>query len=190
MSIINDALKKAREDRDKNLSEPQDQQNLNGTEPKEDTQNKEAPKWSIARSLGLHADKKILLRNIAFVVIVGILASYWFATKKKPQTGEPVSQQPATAQPTASAAKEPAKPAFSPPSATKQKEQPQAPPVTLDPADFTVTGIVYGDGAPMTIINGGVYEVGDEISGAKVLKAENDTVVLQKGNQRIILTVE
>jgi len=55
---------------------------------------------------------------------------------------------------------------------------------------FELTGIVHGEGAPMAIINGGVYMVGDTIENAILLEISKSRVILEKDNSRIELKVK
>jgi hypothetical protein len=57
--------------------------------------------------------------------------------------------------------------------------------------EFILNGIIHGEGAPMAIINGAVYMVGDNVNkSAKVLKITEDSVLLDKDGATIELKVK
>jgi hypothetical protein len=56
--------------------------------------------------------------------------------------------------------------------------------------ELLLTGIVHGEGSPMAVINGLVYMAGDKIKGFKVSKIFKDSVFLEKNGESIELKVK
>ncbi len=59
----------------------------------------------------------------------------------------------------------------------------------LDPATFTVSGIIHGPSGPRAIINGCMVRVGQRITNATVVQINVHTVELQRGSQRITISM-
>ncbi|NQT95038.1 MAG: hypothetical protein HQ572_01165 [Candidatus Omnitrophica bacterium] len=58
-----------------------------------------------------------------------------------------------------------------------------------DESGFILTGVIHGGGAPMAVINGSVYMIGDSIEEAKIAEITDDKVVLENSGKRIELKV-
>lgn len=56
--------------------------------------------------------------------------------------------------------------------------------------DFALNGIMYVEGAPRAIVNNSMVEVGDTVDGAKVLRIEKRSVVLQHSGSEITLSLK
>lgn len=59
-----------------------------------------------------------------------------------------------------------------------------------DTSEFLLTGIIHGEGAPMAIINDSVYMTGDMIGSARVLKITEDMVIIEDGGKELQLKVK
>ncbi len=59
----------------------------------------------------------------------------------------------------------------------------------LDPATFTVSGIIHGPSGPRAIINGCMVRVGQRITNATVVQINVHSVELQRGSQRITISM-
>ena len=54
---------------------------------------------------------------------------------------------------------------------------------------LSVQGIVWGTARPQALINGGLYEVGDAVEGARILSIERSGVtIIEVGGTRTVLT--
>jgi hypothetical protein len=68
--------------------------------------------------------------------------------------------------------------------------QQSAPTMRLEHRDYVLNGIMYLEGAPRAIINNAMVEEGDTVDGAKVVKIEKRTVVLQQNGYDINLNIK
>ena len=59
----------------------------------------------------------------------------------------------------------------------------------LDPTTFTVNGIIHGPSGPRAIINGRMVRVGQRITNATVVQINIHSVELQRGSQRITISM-
>jgi hypothetical protein len=59
-----------------------------------------------------------------------------------------------------------------------------------DTSEFLLTGIIHGEGAPMAIINGSVYMTGDTIGSARVSKITENVVIMEDGGKELELRVK
>jgi type II secretory pathway component PulC len=57
-------------------------------------------------------------------------------------------------------------------------------------SEFLLTGIVHGEGSPMAVINGSVYMAGDKINGFTVSRIFKDGVFLEKNGESVELKVK
>jgi len=210
MSIINDALKKATEEKDKAAKEPEipQQQPVKDNSPDNGPSQKpqEINPQPSAKKEGAKEDNSLSTvrkRGSRVIFLMGIIAVILISTGVflvvGRQAGLPGRQAGNTEYgklpqidlnqtivgrpenkviPGASGinSKQPASPAI----------QNQA----SDISGFELTGIVHGEGAPMAIINGGVYMVGDTIENATLLEISKNRVILEKDNNRIELKVK
>ncbi len=59
-----------------------------------------------------------------------------------------------------------------------------------DTSSFLLTGIIHGEGAPMAIINGSVYMTGDTIGSARISKIMKNTVIMEDNGKELRLRVK
>jgi len=59
-----------------------------------------------------------------------------------------------------------------------------------DASGFLLTGIIHGEGAPMAIINGSVYMIGDTIGSARVSKITENSVIMEDNGKESRLKVK
>lgn len=59
-----------------------------------------------------------------------------------------------------------------------------------DAHNFVLTGVIHGEGEPMAIINGSVYMKGDTVDEAVISSIGKDSVILKKGGNELILRVK
>ena len=52
-----------------------------------------------------------------------------------------------------------------------------------------VHGIVWGTARPQALINGGLYEIGDTVEGARIVSIERRGVTVEAGGTRAVLTL-
>ena len=91
---------------------------------------------------------------------------------------------PSTTQPTTAPAEEAVAAAPEP----QPKPQPPARPAPLpgpDPESFRVTAIMVGPEGPTAIINGRFVQVGERLSGARVVGIRRTSVDLEANGQRV-----
>ena len=62
--------------------------------------------------------------------------------------------------------------------------------VPADTSGFSLTGIIHGEGAPMAIINGSVYMIGDSIGSARVSKITENAVIMEDNGKELRLKVK
>ncbi|HAU38338.1 MAG TPA: hypothetical protein DCX07_11580 [Phycisphaerales bacterium] len=107
------------------------------------------------------------------------------AKTESPATAPASEEAPAPAKSqsaVATAAKTPAKaPAEKAAAATPAKA---APAKTVDYSRYQLSGVMHGPGGTTAIINGYFLTVGQEIDGAKILRIEQQSVLLERDGQR------
>jgi hypothetical protein len=169
MSIISDALQKAGQEKKTNsehIAEPAFQSVI------------DKPQEKIIKSTG-----KRWIYFIGFITLLtSILIILTHAKKDSAKNTEPVPQAaalPAIPAPEVISQKSDEKILSEP---INQNEIPKAP-------EFKLTGIVFGEGSPMAIINGSVYMKNDEIEGFKITDIKKDTVSVERNGTIIELQV-
>ncbi len=74
---------------------------------------------------------------------------------------------------------------------TTDKQYTEISPYTgRDTSGFLLTGIIHGEGASMAIINGSVYMAGDMIGSAKIAKINKNAVIVEDGARMLELKVK
>lgn len=184
MSIINDALKKARETRDRNIQEPKRQLRVLLTE-EETHQEKhkiEIPRHDIQKNEVSGGDENVMLRHILFTIGAIVLISFAVFIMVRQNINYTVNRSLAIQKKD----EVPAGPSkITPPQTSVKGSSPKSPGLS----EFVVTGIISDKNSPMAIINGEVYVVGDRVETAEVLEISEDKVVLEKDGERLELKV-
>ena len=185
MSIINEALKKAEEEKNINIQEEKPL-----SSPEEKTTFKEKPQSppridNRIKDSGKASKKISILPYILYIVAFGVFTflTVYIISNQKPQ-GEtqyvpPEQKVSIEKQPSAN----PLTSSSQIPLLNDLKTAPQAP-------EFVVTGIVHGNGPPMAVINGAVYVSGETVKSAKILEISEEMVVLERKGKRIELKVK
>jgi len=211
MSIINDALNKASQQKEQSQAEaPQPPQ------PSQDI--------SAHRSALKSANKKtkpqhgLVTYIFSAIFMLGCVVFLFMTITGKSLRPAPKAPAPANIPPAAPVQDLQPAPAPVSPHVDAIQNNVQAPPATMHPvnlntqpvatpapvstqpslpeygpefneADYTITGIVQGEGDPMAIINGSVYLVGDEIGNAKVVEISQQKVILEYLGKRFEIKV-
>lgn len=192
MSIINDALKKARQKRDRNIREPKKPLRTFSTEEERHREKTKTgiPKYGIQKTGGLSGSKKLILRHILFTIGAIVLISFVLLIMVRQNINYTVNRSLAVQEKDEVPA-EPSK--ITHPQTSVEDSGPMlvedSIQKSLEPAEFVITGIVSDEDSPMAIINGKVYMVGDRVKTAKVLEISEDMVVLEKDGERLELKV-
>jgi len=207
MSIINDALKKATEEKDKAAKGPEipqqqpvkDNSPDNGAcqKPQETSPQPSAKKEGVKEDNRLSTVKKRdsrVIFSIAVIAVILVSTGLFFIMSRQAGLGgrqagnteydklpqiEIIAGRPENK--------------VIPEASGINSKQPASPAIrdrVSDISGFELTGIVHGEGAPMAIINGGVYMIGDAIENATLLEISKNRVILEKDNSRIELKVK
>lgn len=187
MSIINDALKKAREEKSKaaqvaGVSLPPQEKgrpDMQAPRPKR-------PKAAVGKEKALTDKTKTGPQPVIFIIsAVIIIAAGGFLMVTRKALNPVDYPQPSAATPQKNLIEQSALIGTTgrPSLAAKQN-------FTAGGADFELTGIVHGEGSPMAVINGGVYMAGDIVGTAVVLEISEDKVILEEDNNTIELKVK
>lgn len=185
MSIINEALKKAREKRDRCIRESQ--KLLMVPPPKEVVRQggvkTEAPKYSGQKPDVLVSNEQLVLRHILFTIGAIVLISFTLFIIVRQSRNYTINRSLAK-QGKYEAPPEPLK------TIPQQISVAESRAILPETPEFMLTGIVSDEESPMAIINGEVYVVGDRVKTAKVLEISENVVVLEKDGERIELKVK
>ena len=180
MSIIQEALKKVQK-------YAQDGQSRTPYQQKYGPEERPLIEKPPAKSAGKISFEKIALKIaiplvvIALLIVTGIIAGQFL--RKAARAGKAAVITPAA--PSQDAAYKPIKPsetiAETPPKSAETKAQ--AP-------EFILNGIMYLEGGPRAIINDSMVEVGDNVSGAVIVKINRKSVILQFNGTEITLNLK
>lgn len=185
MSIINDALKKAKQAGKESPGEAAGEKADLLKERYPAGQEPEKPKdKKIIKIASASADKRSLPAKPAYIAALLIAAAavafFFFYRGTAGNSLNPVKSETAINSPVAVLAKN----ITASPRAGLSKKSPSG-------ADgFTLTGVIHGEGEPMAIISGSVYMKGDFANGAEVIDIKENSVILNNNGKEIELRVE
>ena len=168
MSIINDALKKAAKQKDKNTKTIKQK-----LDHKLEVVFNKPPSAKTDKKRSLN-NRNIIIGCVIVFIVLGLSVMFLHNTTKY----YPVIQT----QPLSSSRK----PAQARMPRISQLPFSKSPSSSLT-SGYSVSGIVHGEGTPMAVINGEVYAEGDTIDNAIISKISEDVVILQKGKRLISL---
>ncbi len=196
MSIINDALRKAQKENSQSVTGygPDPQQNQTFSDQRAKNQNSSKNKGSTDL-------KKLPLKPlfIAIAIIIGLIIAGRLIFKPKRiiyiskddivklKESEP-QQKAKQVEPIAAAIEKKAPEATS--AAEPQKEVITEETVLIKPSQMRITGIVTGRGEPFAIINDKIYQVGDKVGTAEVIKITDNTITFDYNGRRMTFTID
>lgn len=185
MSIINEALKKAREKRERSIHESQrPPRTLPAREEVyQERTGTPTPKYSRPATAALADGEHFILRNTLFAVgaIVLISVALFILVRQnitytiKHSLSTP-KRYPSPLQPLKTD--------------LQQAQAVQSKPIPQKTPEFLLTGIVSDKEFPMAIINGEVYTLGDRVGTARVVKISEKVVILDREGEKIELQVK
>lgn len=205
MSIINEALKKAEQEKNKMLTDEPGYTNIASKiyKPKPEQNEKlEAPQGETVKPLPLLEPLPPVAKKhnyltwalMAILITIAVMSLSILLTKPKGKNIEPKIKQPApTPQPSlpSQANLNSAIPAAlsTQPALTDNPPTPEPQPVKLPsaPPPLILSGIVAGGNDSFAIIDGNIVKKGDSISGAKVKEIYGDRVALEFDGAEFIL---
>lgn len=173
MSIISDALRKA-SDKGGDRIILRDRVGHETLSPEIRRIAARKTRWNISSSLGT-------LIIVGFVVFLFLYnAERLFPPQARPSAGS----------------YEYVKPEIKPEDVKTRREEPLPKEAVLkresarDAQLFILDGIMEGSGEPLAIINDRILREGDYVSGARIMKINQDAVILERGNKEIRLKLE
>lgn len=175
MSIITEALTKAQEKR-KNETHPAEEKIIKIQASVPDIKKEAQPLEEIKSAFSIKSALilGLILTASAAILIFTPLIHRPSATENKP-LGPPIAQAP---QPIQQAAPKPT------PISVPYKFS-----LTNPAFEFSLEGIISGNGAPAAIINKQVVGVGDTVKGAVVMAINEDEVILDYNGEEILLQI-
>ena len=168
MSIINDALKKARDTK-------------NSASADYDISKKQEPKKVFGCIKSLRIPAGIYLTGLLVFFIAGFTGLYFYSTA---QSRLSISASEAKTKSMLLYDKAAvAEQALGRENLIPHSQSGHAP-------ELLLTGIVHGEGSPMAVINGSVYMAGDKIKGFTVSRIFKDSVFIEKNGESVELKVK
>ncbi len=182
MSIINDALNKAIQEKDVKPETKSKTPPASGPTALNETLNKESSQENNANNKEPSKTKSLKFHLLVYIISLFAIALIGFAIFKYVNTYNYRSEMVSISE---------ADKASGLSVITTGKKRAEASPYTgSDASGFLLTGIIHGEGASMAIINGSVYMAGDIVGSAKIAKINENTVIVEDGSRVLELKVK